>query len=180
MKVTFAVGMHVKGVVGALLGWGMAAAVAAAPETAPVDAPLDTVWHEECASLLEPASLQHSVQLLRVRLHSQGLRLVPQGCPFVRTGFGELQQVLDVRVVVINSETAAEFVRGPLADGEPVDMGDVRLNGALQLQSLVAEDSEDLSPDVQHNRQWLAKLMQSQGWAALPAHWWAFVPSDKH
>ncbi len=68
--------------------------------------------------------------MVKVLVQSQGMQLVLQACPYVRTHPGTLQQVLDVRVRVVDSETAAHFVRGPLADGEEVDMGDVHLGFA--------------------------------------------------
>lgn len=51
------------------------------------------------------------------------MHLVLQDCPFVRVAEAQMAQVLDIRVEVLDSEIAARYVRGPLADGEPVDMG---------------------------------------------------------
>lgn len=141
------------------------------------DSSLPTVAQErfiaaECAALLEQTGRQRALQVVKVLVQSQGMRLVMQACPYVRTQPGTVQQVLDVRVLVVDSETAANFVRGPLADGEEVDMGDVHLG----LPEEVAAQEPDVSPDVQFNRGWLAAVMQGRGWQAVPGHWWAFVP----
>ncbi|MBF6630893.1 MAG: hypothetical protein ITG01_07045 [Comamonas sp.] len=141
-----------------------------------------TYWEErqvlmDCAALLQQTSMYRAFQLVKVRLQAQGMQLQAQGCPFVRTGFGDMQQVLDVRVWVVDSEIASQYVRGPLADGEAVDMGDVQLALPIALQTLaVAQD--DISPDVEFNRQWLKEVMQAQGLRAVSGHWWAFLPGQ--
>ena len=124
---------------------------------------------QECAALLQPNSAWRAWQIAKVVMQSQGMRLVLQACPFVRVGVGRMQQVLDVRVHVTDSDTAAQFVRGPLADGEAVDMGDVHIEPA---------HGEEVSPDVQFNRDWLAQVMQKRGLAPVEGHWWAFVPLE--
>ena len=133
----------------------------------------------ECAPLLGQGVNQHRFQLARVLVQSQGMRLVTQSCPFVRMPSGGMQQVLDVRVVVVDSDTASQFVRGPLADGEEVDMGGVHFALPSLSQAANAAQEDDISPDVQFNRHWLAGVMAQRGWQAVPAHWWAFVPAAK-
>ena len=133
---------------------------------------------QDCAVLLRPAHVHRSLQLVKVQLQSQGLRLQLQGCPFVRTGASQMQQVLDVRVWVVDSDAAAHFVRGPLADTEPVDMGDVQLGQPVSTQG-VAIATQDVSPDVLFNRHWLASVMQAQGFQNVRWHWWAFLPASK-
>ena len=132
----------------------------------------------DCAPLLIQSGAQRALQTARVLVQSQGMQVVVQGCPFVRTGKEGVLQVLDVRVVVVDSETASNFVRGPLADGEEVDMGGVLLGSPVTAKALtpVSLAQEDVSPDVQYNRQWLANVMRSRGWEAVPGRWWAFVP----
>lgn len=121
------------------------------------------------------------MQLVRAQLVAQGMQLVVQACPFVRVAAGQMRQVVDVRVLVSNSEVAADFVRGPLADGEEVDMGGVYFampavaNGWTQ-EGAQAPD-EDVSPDVLFNREWLKKVMQNRGLQAVAGYWWAFVPA---
>lgn len=131
---------------------------------------------QECALLLERPQAQHALQTVKVQLQSQGLKLQTVGCPFVRVRGGKMQQVMEVRVWVTDSDSAAYFVRGPLADGETVDMGDVQL---AQMAASAGDTArvEDLSPDVLFNRQWLSSVMQARGFSAVEGHWWAFVPS---
>ena len=126
---------------------------------------------QDCAALFGQGGSWRAVQMAKVLVQSQGMRLVIQACPFVRVGFGDMQQVLDVRVQVADSDTAAQFVRGPLADGEEVDMGDVHIVDPVP--------TEDVSPDVQFNRAWLAGVMQKRGLAPVSGYWWAFVPATQ-
>lgn len=134
-------------------------------------------WETECAELLAKANATRALQLVRTQLQAQGMRLVPQGCPYVRVAAGQMQQVLDVRVQVLDSDVASQFVRGPLADGEEVDMGGVQIALPLLAQGVAAEVEEAVSPDVLFNRQWLAQLMKARGLQAVSGHWWAFVPT---
>jgi len=130
----------------------------------------------DCAPFLAQSGVRRAVQMSRVLVQSQGMQLIVQGCPFVRVSAGTMQQVIDVRVFVVDSETAANFVRGPLADGEEVDMGPVQLSKSGTDVAVVVEEDEDISPDVQFNRQWLAQLMQARGLQPIHGHWWAFAP----
>lgn len=133
----------------------------------------------ECSPLLNHAHARHAIQLVRVQLLAQGMQLVVQACPFVRAGAGDMRQVVDVRVVVKNSDVATQFVRGPLADDEEVDMGAVHLELSNVARGWhAAEDGDDVSPDVLFNRQWLADLMEHLGLRAVPHHWWAFEPAQ--
>lgn len=148
--------------------WGLAAAGHAESQPLPAtDQPSESAF--ECESLLTASKTRGSLQLLRAWLQSQGMHLVVQDCPFVRVAEGQMAQVLDVRVEVLDSDIATRYVRGPLADGEPVDMGDVHLGEP--------EPEDDISPDVAFNRQWLAAVMQRYGWRVVPGQWWAFVPA---
>lgn len=135
----------------------------------------------ECSPLLEPAPARRAMQLVRAQLLAQGMKLLVQACPFVRVSAGHMRQVVDVRVQVLNSEVAADFVRGPLADGEEVDMGGVHFRVPSLARGLTdsanAEQEDDVSPDVLFNRQWLAKAMSNRGLHVVEGHWWAFVPT---
>ena len=76
-----------------------------------------------------------------------------------------------VQVRVIDGLKASKVVRGPLADGQDVDMGTpagVALTGA-------SGDARGFSPDVQHNRAWLAALMARHRFDNLPDAWWHFA-----
>ncbi|MNR22690.1 D-alanyl-D-alanine dipeptidase [compost metagenome] len=80
-------------------------------------------------------------------------------------------QVIAVTVIVLDGDRATHTVRGPLADGEAVDMG----SAAAATAQKPAGD-ETLSPDVQHNRAWLRAAMAAQGFKPVAGWWWAFVP----
>lgn len=76
-----------------------------------------------------------------------------------------------VQVRVVDGLKASKVVRGPLADGHEVDMGTpagVRHAGART-------GASGFSPDVQHNRQWLAAVMQRHQFDNLPDAWWLFA-----
>ena len=177
---------QVSGRLGGLFGLAVALACSgpAQAKDSSVPTPADQLHiAAECAPLLAQAGARRAAQLSKVLVQSQGMQLIVQGCPFVRVGAGKVQQVLDVRVLVVDSETAGQFVRGPLADGEEVDMGPVLLSkpstatqSMAQLLVPVGED-EDVSPDVLFNRQWLIGLMQARGLQAVGGHWWAFAPA---
>lgn len=130
----------------------------------------------ECASMLQRSNLRRAFHLVSTQMQSQGLRLKVQGCPFVRVGSDKMQQVLDVRVWVADSDVAVNFVRGPLEDGQEVDMGDVQLALPQGPHSLTKVAQQDVSPDVVFNREWLARVMAAQGLQTVAGHWWAFVP----
>ena len=78
---------------------------------------------------------------------------------------------VDVTLVVVDAMRASKVVRGPLTDGQEVDMGspfdlfDVRSH----------TDNPDLSPDVQHNRRWLRALLGQNGFRNLPEEWWHYT-----
>lgn len=76
-----------------------------------------------------------------------------------------------VQVRVVDGMKASKVVRGPLADGQNVDMGTpsgVALTGA-------SVDAPGVSPDVQHNRHWLRALMARHQFDNLPDAWWHFA-----
>lgn len=179
MKITLLVQNKVKGRVSTLL---LGLLVGGVPRFADVHAASLTQETRElateCASMLQRSQLQRAFHLVSIQLQSQGLRLKAQGCPFVRTSSGQMQQVLDVRVWVVDSDVAVNFVRGPLADGEEVDMGDVQLSLPSLGSGLTKVTQQDVSPDVLFNREWLARVMAAQGLQAVDGHWWAFVPTS--
>ena len=82
---------------------------------------------------------------------------------------------VDLTLVVVDGLRAAKVLRGPLADGQEVDMGspfdmfDVRSH----------TENADLSPDVQHNRRWLRALLAQQGFRNLPEEWWHYTLADE-
>ncbi|WP_298207645.1 M15 family metallopeptidase [Acidovorax sp.] len=76
-----------------------------------------------------------------------------------------------VQVQVVDGTKAREVVRGPLADGQGVDMG---TPPGLAEVGASAEQDSGFSPDVQHNRQWLRTLMARHQFNNLPDAWWHF------
>lgn len=58
-----------------------------------------------------------------------------------------------VQLLVLDATRASQVLRGPLAEGEPVDLGPGDL---LQTASPA---SQDLSPDVAFNRAWLERIL---------------------
>ncbi|AVO41762.1 D-Ala-D-Ala dipeptidase [Simplicispira suum] len=90
---------------------------------------------------------------LAADLHAQGLALEVRCArpPADRT----------VQLLVLDSTRASQVLRGPLADGEHVDMGDAPGAAALA----------ELSPDVLYNRSWLR--------AALLRHRLEAVSADR-
>lgn len=79
-----------------------------------------------------------------------------QGLALRRTCTGNVQQG-NLQLVVPDSVRASEVLRGPLADGEPVDVG----------------TGPNVSPDVQYNRDWLEQALRShtlQAAGAEPTH----------
>lgn len=82
---------------------------------------------------------------------------------------------VDLTLVVVDGLRAAKVVRGPLVDGQEVDMGspfdlfDVRSH----------TDNSDLPPEVQHNRRWLRTLLAQQGFRNLPEEWWHYTLANE-
>ena len=78
---------------------------------------------------------------------------------------------VDLTLVVVNAERASRSVRGPLAEGEDVDMGTPFDWFGTQSHT----DDTTLAPDVQHNRRWLRTLLQRHGFRNLPEEWWHYT-----
>ena len=79
--------------IGLGMAWGLAAAVHA--ESSPLPEMTEASERAfECESLLTVSHARGSLQLLKVWLHSQGMHLVLQGCPFVRVAEAQMAQVL--------------------------------------------------------------------------------------
>ena len=75
-----------------------------------------------------------------------------------------------VQVRVVDGMKASKVVRGPLADGQDVDMGTP--SGAALAGA--SGNARMFSPDVQHNRAWLTALMARHRFDNLPDAWWHF------
>ncbi|MES2613030.1 MAG: D-Ala-D-Ala dipeptidase [Pseudomonadota bacterium] len=72
-----------------------------------------------------------------------------------------------VQVVVVDGLRASKVVRGPLADGGEVDMGTP--------SGVLGAATQNFSPDVHHNRQWLRALMARHQFDNLPDAWWHYA-----
>ena len=82
---------------------------------------------------------------------------------------------VDLTLVVANAQRASRSVRGPLAEGEEVDMGTPFDWFGTQSHT----DNTTLAPDVQHNRRWLRTLLQRHGFQNLPEEWWHYTLSNE-
>lgn len=132
----------------------------------------------ECRNM---AGQRAHLQAVQATLARDGMALRVLGCPQLAPAAkaAAAQQVLAVAVLVVDGERAAKTVRGPLADGELLDMGSAApqaRSGLVQRVSIQAQQVENVSPDVLHNRAWLRALMGRQGLRAVPDTWWAFAP----
>lgn len=131
------------------------------------------------------AGEQARLQAVQATLARQGLALRVLDCPQLAQAAGVTGQVIAVTVIVVDGERAAQVLRGPLADGEAVDMGSAvpvpaatpKLAQAVSAHPAALEPPADaLSPDVVHNRAWLRAAMVAQGFRPVADCWWAFVP----
>ena len=78
---------------------------------------------------------------------------------------------VDLTVQVVDGKRANGMVRGPLADGQELDMGTPF--DLFDPQSHT--ENTEQPPDVQFNRRWLRSLMQRHGWRNIPEEWWHFT-----
>ena len=76
-----------------------------------------------------------------------------------------------VQVLVVDGLKASKIVRGPLADGQGVDMGTPP--GVNQPGAEAAANG--FSPDVQFNRQWLRATMARHQFDNAADAWWRFA-----
>src|SRR6218665_672066 len=107
-----------------------------------------------------------ALQGVALELQARGLALQVR-CQEGRGGNGS--SVVQLRV--LDGIQAGAVRRGPLADGQAVDMGTpcgVASPGA-------AVTAGGFSPDVQYNRQWLRALMARHHFDNLPDAWWHFA-----
>lgn len=76
-----------------------------------------------------------------------------------------------VQVRVVDGLKASRVVRGPLADGQDVDMG----TPAGVALAAAQPSAQNFSPDVQFNREWLRQVMARHQFDNLPDAWWHFA-----
>ncbi|MFT4243308.1 MAG: M15 family metallopeptidase [Acidovorax sp.] len=109
----------------------------------------------------------------RAALQAVAEELKAQGMAF-SAACGAATGAWTVQVRVVDGLRASKVVRGPLADGESVDMGTppgVALAGA-------ARGADGFSPDVRHNREWLRGVMARHQFDNLPGAWWHYARRD--
>lgn len=130
---------------------------------APTLSPVPMAWDAAVDGCAGGEHLRAAVGRVRSELQAQGLAL--------KTSCQTSQGALAVQVEVVDGLRASKVLRGPLAEGEAVDMGTpAGVSGAN-----AASYNADLSPDVQHNRQWLRALMARHQFDNLPDAWWRFA-----
>lgn len=128
--------------------------------------PVAMAWDAGTDACVGGERLRNAVASVRSELQAQGLAL-KVACEATQVSQGALV----VRLDVVDGLRASKVVRGPLADGEAVDMGTAAGVGGAN----AAHHSMDFSPDVQHNRQWLRALMARHQFDNLPGAWWRFT-----
>ena len=125
--------------------------------------PIAPIHTEGVTPCRETPSTRIALQSISQELQTQGLAF-KAACHTAAKGWV-------VQVQVVDGVRATKTVRGPLADGQAVDMGTPagvgRANAALEARGF--------SPDVEHNRQWLRALMASHQFVNLPDAWWHFA-----
>ncbi|WP_422843860.1 D-Ala-D-Ala dipeptidase [Acidovorax sp. M2(2025)] len=118
----------------------------------------------------EPAACTQQVAQASDGLGAAARELAQQGmaleatCPGAGPGWV-------VRVRVVDGMKARKVVRGPLADGQVVDMG----TPAGVLQPGAERSAQGYSPDVLYNREWLRTLMARHQWDGAAEAWWRFA-----
>lgn len=141
------------------------------------------LYASRCAAVRPWLELRRSLHLVHLQLQAQGLELRVQGCSSA-TARPDKPLWVSVGVWVRDSQLAGRFVRGPLAEGEMLDMategapageGADAVQGTEGLPVAQVLQDDDVSPDVHFNRQWLARVMGAQGFAPVPGHWWTFA-----
>ncbi|MEK7417560.1 MULTISPECIES: hypothetical protein [Delftia] len=156
----------------------VAQATAQAPptqETAPTSAWGKALQAKGC-TLPDPAVADRLEQLQR-ELEPLGLEPRLQGC--VSLAGPELRPALVLDAWVTDGRKAMAVVRGPLADGEALDLGlEAGLQKAgLQKVGLRPMPDDQVSPDVQFNRRWWQGRLGAYGLQAVPGQVRTFVPT---
>lgn len=132
---------------------------AAVPDPRPTEAPA-------AAGCQETDAARAALSQVQTELRAHGMALEAR-CPTAASGW-----VVQVRVV--DGIKASKIVRGPLADGQEVDMGTpagAQVAGAQP-------GAQGFSPDVQHNREWLRAVMARHAFESAPDAWWRFARRD--
>lgn len=145
---------------------GPRAAVADAPDDVPAVAVVSAVSPERRA----PSSACEASGPAAAPLAAVQQQLRPAGLA-LRARCDPAAAGWVMEVLVLDGVRARKVVRGPLADGQPVDMG----TPAGASAGVDARSSDGFSPDVQFNRQWLRTLLAGHGFDPQPDAWWHFA-----
>ena len=197
------------GKIAAWAGWGIAAAglagcaalqpspdkhttvvAQAAVQAPPAQAAPPSAWGKALqakgCTLPDPAVGDRLEQLQR-ELEPLGLEPRLQGC--VSLAGSEPRPALVLDAWVTDGRKAMAVVRGPLADGEALDLGleagpqTAGLQAAgpqkagLQKVGLRPMPDDQVSPDVQFNRRWWQGRLGAYGLQAVPGQVRTFVPT---
>ncbi|WP_202759528.1 hypothetical protein [Delftia acidovorans] len=157
----------------------------AAAQAPPAQAAPPSAWGKALqakgCTLPDPAVGDRLEQLQR-ELEPLGLEPRLQGC--VSLAGSEPGQALVLDAWVTDGRKAMAVVRGPLADGEALDLGlEAGLQTAgqqkagLQKVGLRPMPDDQVSPDVQFNRRWWQGRLGAYGLQAVPGQVRTFVPT---
>ena len=157
----------------------------AAAQAPPAQAAPPSAWSKALqakgCTLPDPAVGDRLEQLQR-ELEPLGLEPRLQGC--VSLAGSEPGPALVLDAWVTDGRKAMAVVRGPLADGEALDLGlEAGLQTAgqqkagLQKVGLRPMPDDQVSPDVQFNRRWWQGRLGAYGLQAVPGQVRTFVPT---
>lgn len=162
----------------------------AAAQAPPAQAAPPSAWSKALqakgCTLSDPAVGDRLEQLQR-ELEPLGLEPRLQGC--VSLAWSEPGPALVLDAWVTDGRKAMAVVRGPLADGEALDLGlEAGLQTAgpqaagqpkagLQKVGLRPMPDDQVSPDVQFNRRWWQGRLGAYGLQAVPGQVRTFVPT---
>ena len=157
----------------------------AAAQAPPAQAAQPSAWGKALqakgCTLPDPAVADRLEQLQR-ELEPLGLEPRLQGC--VSLAGPEPRPALVLDAWVTDGRKAMAVVRGPLADGEALDLGlEAGLHAAgpqkagLQKVGLRPMPDDQVSPDVQFNRRWWQGRLGAYGLQAVPGQVRTFVPT---
>ncbi|MCG3785651.1 hypothetical protein LT342_26250 [Delftia acidovorans] len=157
----------------------------AAVQAPPAQAAPHSAWGKALqangCTLPDPAVGDRLEQLQR-ELEPLGLEPRLQGC--VSLAGAEPGPALVLDAWVTDGRKAMAVVRGPLADGEALDLGleaGLQATGqqkaGLQKVGLRPMPDDQVSPDVQFNRRWWQGRLGAYGLQAVPGQVRTFVPT---
>ena len=164
----------------------------AAAQAPPAQAAQPSAWGKALqakgCTLPDPAVGDRLEQLQR-ELEPLGLEPRLQGCVSLAESESEPGPALVLDAWVTDGRKAMAVVRGPLADGEALDLGleagpqTAGLQAAgpqkagLQKVGLRPMPDDQVSPDVQFNRRWWQGRLGAYGLQAVPGQVGTFVPT---